>query len=405
MNTIREAIKDLLEQEPQWISRLTEYPQEQCVNLTPEQKDFFKEINTYELCDTVESYEIVKILFVSRGIRSVNPVWYFIHYERFKKDKIIIKTDHNNVIQVKILHNIEVNHFIQKVGTLQLYYALLTNEKIGESLIDNDSEFTKRYKEFNELWKYLYIPRVEVSCGNGKYIDMSYDCNNIIDNINIEINEKHHKKVNDRKRESGIWYWSKNRIVNYYVMDNSIDFVIDNIFFRLTKGIYKVNKYAGLAFNAYVKNIIENLSTSVFFSELKRECLAKTLTWSKFREYCSMVNIIFDNTYIKIIEDDLSDDEEERTKELNEYFHNFKGLNSKAILTETGCDRYLMALKKKHTSISGKIKNMYSRYKQEYEKLMDEVLTDNDDQELLLREYVESDEYILSVVKKKFSQT
>lgn len=402
MNTIREAIKDLLEQEPQWISRLTEYPQEQCVNLTQEQKNYFKEINTFKSCDSDESYEIVKKLFISRGIRSVNPVWYFIHYKRFKKDNIIIKPNHNNEIQVKI-PNIEVNHFIQKVGTLQIYYSLLTNEKICESFIDKDSEFTKKYKEFNELWKYLYIPRVEVSCGNGKYIDMSYDCSNIIDNINIEINEKHHNKVNDRKRESGIWYWSKNRIVNYYVMTDTLHTVIDNIFFRVSKGIYQVNKYAGLAFNAYVKNIIENLSTSVFFSELKRECLEKTLTWSKFREYCSMSNINFNNTFIKIIEDDLSDYEEERTIELKEYFHDFTALNTKARLTETGCDRYLMALTKKHTNISGKIKNMYSRYKQEYETLMDEVLTDNNEEELLLREYVESDEYILSMVKKKFS--
>jgi len=117
-----------------------------------------------------------------------------------------------------------------------------------------------------------------------------------------------------------------------------------------------------------------------------------------------MVNIIIENDFIKIINDDLSEDETERKKELDELFYDYKGLNSKTLLTETGYDRYLMSLTKKQTQISGKIKNMYSRYKQEYDKLIDEIMNDNDEQENYVREYTVSKEYILKMIDKHFKE-
>lgn len=403
MNELKTTIKDILIKEPKWIGRLVEYPQNQCVNLTQEQKDFFKELSTFEECDTEKCYEIVKILFLSRGIRSVNPVWYFIHYKRFKRDKIIIKIDEDNKIQVSLLNDLKINHQIQKIGTVQIYYLLINNYKICEALVDKDSEFIIKFNKFKELWKYLLFPRVEV-CRNGKYIDIAYEFDDIIDNINIEINEVHHDKLKDRKRESEIYYKSKNRLVQYYVSKDNINSVLNIILFRLTKSIYNKNKYAGIALHAFIKDIIENLFTSVFFSELTKYCFENKLTLATFVKKCKKANIIIDETYFNIIEDDLPDDEEERKEELNKLFNNYQGINSKALLTEIGCHRYLMCLTKKQTKLSGKIKNMYIRYKQEYDKLIDEIMSDVDEQEEYVREYTSSKEYIQEMINKHYRE-
>lgn len=63
-----------------------------------------------------------------------------------------------------------------------------------------------------------------------------------------------------------------------------------------------------------------------------------------------------------------------------------------------------MQLNKKQSCNSLCIKRMYSKYKQEYDKLMKEVLTEKEIEMEYLRKYTETTEYLLDKIKERFQQ-
>jgi hypothetical protein len=423
MDLIKTTLTKLVKENPEWIECLTKYPQN-TKHLTPKQMTDYKSLNitNYNSDDT---YKIIKKLLSSRGIRSVHPAWFFIFKEHFENDNFIFEEDTNNnlcIINLSIPENFVMPHRIQIIGTLKIYYTFLTHPKIIECFLKKRSKFVSSYSEFKELYKYLFFPDIEKKV-NKKFIDLSYEFDNNC--IEVEINEPEHDETTDLGREQLIYFKTNNRVVQCYLdkevrqknkneqvsnilerINNCINEVlpnvIDSIFFRLIMIIFSKNEFAGLTFNAFLKEIISNLFLSIFFSELKKESLLKKLTWKKFRKYCKSVGIDIDRNFIKKILDELPDDEEEQLDDLKELFYDYTELDENTLLTETGYDYYLMQLNKKQSCNSLQIKRMYSKYKQEYDKLMKDILTEKLVEIEYIRKHTESSEYILEKIKEKF---
>jgi hypothetical protein len=424
MDDIKNTLKTLINENCEWIKYLTLYPNS-CNNLSCDELFFYKELKSYKDCKSSKSYNIFKKLLQSQGIRSVHPAWFFILKEHFEKDNFIFEEetiDSIDVLNFSVPDNFKMPHRIQIIGTLKIYYSLLTHSKIYESFIDERSKFVNKYIEFKDIYKYLFFPKIEEKIDT-KFIDLSYNFNEIMNNIQVEINEPHHIETTDIKREQLIYFKTNNRIIQCYLskdikkkkkniqtevvqinkcINEVIPKVIDDILFRMTMSIYNKNKFAGLTFNAFIKDIINNLFLAVFFSELKKESTSKILTWKKFREYCKAVEIYIERNYIEIINNELSDDETERGKDLKELFYNYTELNDKTLLTETGYDYYLMQLSKKQSCNSLSIKRMYSKYKQEYDKLMDDILTEKNEELEYTRKHAETKEHFLMMVNKYY---
>ena len=393
MNTIEKTLKLLLTSEMRWFGILTAFPSK-CKNVNRQDFTFYKELNNYDDCKSGRSYNVIKSLLQSQGIRSIHPAWFFIHRKSFEKDNFIFEEDTFNdfdTLNLVIPKEFHIPHKIQITSTLNMYYTILLNLKINECLINPNSKFTKKYPEFKEISKYLYFPIVE-NKSDRKYIDLTYDFDNIIDNINIEINEPHHKIVNDNNRATEIYYNSGNRIIQHYINKDTIFDFMPKFFFRLTSGIFNRNIYAGLVFNAFITDIINNLSIAIFFSDLKKTCLENKLTWELFLEKCKLVDIIINSNFISIIENELKHikDPEERKEKLNRMFYNYTGLNNKTLLKETGYDFYLMSINSENSVDSLDIKHMYSMYRQEYEKVMTVLLTNEREEKDMIKSYSKS---------------
>lgn len=393
MKTIETALKLLLTNEIRWFGRLTAFPTK-CKKVNSHDFSFYKTLNNYDDCKSQRTYDVIKTLMMSQGIRSIHPAWFFIHRKRFEKDNFIFEEETFNdfdTLNLVIPKEVHIPHKIQIRETLSVYYSLLVNSKMIKCLIDKRSEFTNKYTEFKELNKYLYFPVVE-NKSERKYIDLTYDFDNIIESINIEINEPHHKANQDKKRETEIYYNSGNRIIQHYVEKDTITDLMQKVFFRLTYGIFNKNIYAGLVFNTFITGIINNLSIAIFFSDLKKNCLENKLTWELFLEKCKLVDIIISSNFISIIENELKHikDPEERKEKLNRMFYNYTGLNNKTLLKETGYDFYLMSINSEQSVDSLDIKHMYSMYRQEYEKVMTVLLTNKNEENDMIKSYSKS---------------
>ena len=400
MDLIESTIVSLLKANPEWIKCITAFPQSTS-HLTKDEFIFYKKQSTLKECKSEKTYKIIKKLLMSQGIRSVHPVWFFIHRENFENDNFIFEEniiDDFDTLDITIPDDVHIPNRIQIIATLKIYYSLLSHEKIDKCFIENNSPFTKKYTEFKDISQYLYFPEIEVK-SNSKFIDLTYNFNGIIENINIEINEPHHNVSVDNSRANYIFFNSFNRIIQYYVnkdvktkdinesINKDLSNVLEEIFFKLTKGIFKKDVYAGLTFNAFIRNIIPNLFIAIFFSKLKKECNEQKLTWKIFRNYCKEVEINIDINFIKIINNELPDEQDEKIIELNKRFYNYTEFSNDTLLTETGCDYYLMLLNKKQSKDSLLIKGMYSLYKQEYEKIMTQIMTDSTKEQDMLRTY------------------
>jgi hypothetical protein len=420
MDDIETTLETVIRENPDWIECLNEYPKS-CSNLTDEELTFFKELKSYIDCKSKKSYNIIKKLLQSQGIRSIHPAWFFILKEYFEKDKFIFEEetiDDIDILDIIVPTNFRMPHRIQIIGTLKIYYTILSHKNITECFLIKRSKFINSYPEFKEIYKYLFFPKIEKKVNN-KFIDLSYEFNDIMKCIEVEINEPHHTETTDIAREQLIYFKTNNRIIQCYLskdiknnkknefvqinncINKIIPKVINSIFFRITLSIYHKNKFAGLTFNAFIKDIISNLTLAIFFSELKKESLSKNLTWKKFRKYCKSVGIDIDRNFIKKLLDELPDDEIQRQKELDKRFYNYTELDDNAFLTETGYDHYLMLLNKKQSIDSLSIKGMYSNYKQEYDKLMNDILTEKEEELDYLRTYTQSREYLLDMMKER----
>ena len=325
-----------------------------------------------------------------------------------------------DIINFLIPDNFSMPHCIQIIGTLKIYYTLLTHPKINECFLTKRSKFSSSYPEFKELYKHFFFPEIEKNITN-KFIDLSYEFNE--SSIEIEINEPEHSEITDIKRDQIIYFITNNRVIQCYMpkdirkkdkdteskINNCINEVlpkvIDDIFFKMTMSIYNKNRFAGLTFNAFIKDIIDNLVLAIFFSELKKESNKQKLPWKQFRKFCEIVRINIKRDYIKIINEELPDDETEQVKIFDKLFYNYTKLNDNTLLTETGYDYYLMQLKKTQTKYSLIIKQMYSNYKQEYDKLMDTILTEKDKELEYLRKYTETPDYLVMMLKQKLNIT
>ena len=413
MDLITRTLTTLIKKEPEWINYLTKYPQN-TKHLTQRQMTDYKSLDLTNY-NSRSTYEIIKKLLSSRGIRSVHPVWFFIFKEQFENDNFIFEEE--DTLDITLPENFVMPHRIQIIGTLKIYYTLLTNSKLRECFIDKRSEFIKSYPEFKEFYKYLFFPEIEKKV-HKKFIDLSYEFENNF--IEVEINEPEHDENDDIEREQLIYFKTNNRIIQCYLSkdvrqkDTKIDIikkinksindilpkVINNIFFRLTMVIFKTNKYAGLTFNAFVKDIINNLFLAIFFGELKKESQAEELTLEKFIKYCHFAGVNIDNNYVKIIINELPDDKIERDEDLNDLFYNFTKLNGKTLLKETGYDYYLMQLKPEQTKYSLKIKKMYSKYKQEYDSLMEDIILEKDKELDYITNYAWSKKHFLEMANR-----
>jgi hypothetical protein len=406
MDTIRTTIKKLICEDSNWISRMTSYPK-QASNINVDTfnkyyhdlKSTFEEIEdterAYSIITSKDTYKIIKELLQTQGIRTVHPAWFFIHQEKFKEDKIIFEETIENeidIIKVNLPKNTkqEIRNKIQKLETLNIYYALLTNPKIEKCFIDKRSLFIENYPEFSELWKYLFFPRVEMKQESTNCrIDLTYDFNNIIKDINIEINEPHHNKKKDTGRETEIFCRSGNRIIQYYINKSKgtgdISKLLQQIYFRITVGIFMKNMYAGLTYNAFIMNIIPNLSHALFFSNLKKLSKTLKLSWKTFVKMCQDIGIVIDKEFINIFitNSQYMKNEEKIKEKLNKHFYNLssfelnkKLLGSKTLLTESGYDYYLIRLP--DSEESEEIKDIYSNYRQAYDEVMTVLLQDRD---------------------------
>lgn len=427
MDSISTNIRTLICDDSKWISRMTSYPKQlNNDNIKKEDyqkyfsklKDTFDEVKNpsrayKQIINSENTYNIIKILLETQGIRAVHPVWFFIHEKKLKDDGLILNPsikDDNHIITIDYQKNakIKICNKFQKLETLNIYYTILKNDKIRQCFIDPESAFILKFKDekeldkITELKKYFYFPSIEENDERFNcFIDISYKFDNIIDNINIEINEPGHNKQKDFNRAGKIFYTTGNRIIQYYVNEEELiehnklfHQVIPEFFFLLTKGIFIKNKYAGLVFNAFIKDIISNLFIAIFCSELKKESTGKNLTFKRFVELCNQVKILITLDYIKIIEDKLSTRKSVRDKELNEIFYDFKGLNENALLKDEGSHYYLMKLEKEHTPLAFSIAIMYAKYVNEHDKLFEQIMNDNSIEKQLSNAYTNSDEYI-----------
>jgi hypothetical protein len=392
MDCIETHLTTLLKNEEHFIKRITACPNN-CSNINKDDFKFFKSITTYKECKSIRTFNIIKKLISLQGIRTIHPVWFFIHRKNFEKDGFIFEEDIiNGIKELNLIppENFHIPHQIQIKSTLNIYYSILKNNKINKCFIDEDSEFTQTYTEFKDIYKYLFFPIVERK-SKRRHIDITYDFDDIIENVNIEINEPHHKPTADKKRETEFYFNTSNRIVQYYVNKDTFASIIDKILFRLTASILNKNKYSGLVFNAFINNIINNLIIAIFFSDLKENCINKKLTWKLFLEKCKLVDINIDASFIKIFNDEIKhiEDPVEKKQELNDLFYNYTGLNYNTLLTETGYDYYLMSINSTHSVDSLAIKKMYSRYRQEYERVMTMLLTNKEEEKSMLRNYTQ----------------
>lgn len=400
MDDIKTKIETLICEDSHWISRMTAYPQKGCDKLATEQLEQFKNLKgTFdkqknkdkaynEIICSKEMYDIIKILFQSQGIRAVHPAWFCIFKEQFKNDKIIFEEDIDendiDIIRVTLPENTKFCHSKQKLWTLNIYYALLKNLKVEECFIDKRSKFIEKYSDFKEIYKYFFFPEIEVK-ENSCYIDLRYNFNDIIKSIDIEINEEHHKVHIDKQRETKLYFKSNCRITHFYIKYEDLKVVLDRIFNRLTVGIYKINNYAALTFDAFICDIIPNLRLALFFSDLDFLSYTKKLTWKVFREMCKLVGITIPNNFITEID--------KETKNLNpkiketiykNMFYTNK-LSNSTCLKENGYDYFLMKLTEEHSDDSVLIKNMYSNYKIQYKVVMSMLLDDNKEEKQMLR--------------------
>lgn len=432
MDTIKTSIKTLICEDSSWILRLIAYPQKNCDSLTTEQLNFFKKLKEtfdkkknkdkayVDLICSEKMYEIIKILCSSKGIRSIHPAWFFILKEYFEQDNFIFKIDDTN-LNFFVPKDLTMPHRIQIIATLKIYYSLLKNTKIDKCFIEEDSEFILKYTEFKDIYKYLFFPIIEER-NEMKFIDLSYDFNNIINSIKLEINEPHHDEDIDKMREQLIYFKTQNRIIHCYLskdvkkkkknepiedivkrINNCINEimpqVIKNYLFRLTFSIYNKNKeyeFAALTFNAFVRNIVANLSLALFFTTLKELSDTQELTWKLFRQICESVGIYISSNFIKLIDKATKNcDKKDKETIYKNMFYSFKlnedTLNENTLLTENGFDYYLMKLTEEQCAQSVLINNMYSNYKIEYNKVMSAFLDEKNYENDMLKKQNDCD--------------
>lgn len=400
MDNIKTTIKTLICEDSTFISRMTAYPQKDCDKLTTEQLTFFKNLKqTFdckknkkkaydELISSSEMYDIIKILFESQGIRALHPVWFFIFKEQFAGSNIIIEEDldENDIdfIKVTLPEDSQFYHSKQKLWTLNIYFSLIKNLKIEECFIDKDSEFINKYIQFKDIWKYFFFPEIEVK-ENNCYIDLRYNFNEIIKNIDIEINEEHHKIHIDKQRESKLYFKSNCRITHFYIKYEDLKIVLDRILDRITVGIFNKNSFAGLTFNAFIRDIIPNLTLALFFSNLDELSQNKKLTWKVFCDMCKLARITIPSNFIKEIEKETKNVNPKLKEKIysNMFYTNLIG--NKTLLKENGYDYYLIKITEEHADDSVLIKNMYSNYKIEYKAVMSMLLDDNKEEKKMLR--------------------
>lgn len=406
MNTIAPIIKILICQNSFWLSRMTSYPKQSSKidtklfnryyhNLQKTFDNIQDKNKAYSVITSDKTYSIIKVLLMTQGIRTIHPAWFFIHQDKFKNDKIIFEeVIENEIDQIKVQlpqnTKEEIRNKIQKLETLNIYFALLKNPKIIKCIIDKRSEFLAEYPEFKDFWKYLFFPRIEMKQEGTKCsIDLTYDFDNIIKDCNIEINEPHHKKENDTKRETKIYCRTNNRIINYYIDketgNGDLKKLLQETFFRMTVGIFMKNMYAGLTFNAFIQDIIPNLSHSLFFSNLKKMSKELKLSWKEFVKMCEEIGITIEKDYINIFIKNtqyMKNDEQIKEK-LIKHFYNLpsfeldkKLFSNKTLLTESGYDYYLIRLP--DSEESEEIKDIYSNYRQAYDDMMITLLSDRD---------------------------
>lgn len=432
MDTITSTIKTLICEDSYWIKRMTSYP-DQTTKIEPEtfNKYFHNLKETFDSQPNVDeaynkiicsynTYEIIKVLLETQGIRAVHPVWFFIHKEKFETDGLIFNENDFLLVKLETNSTIEIKNKIQKLETLNFYYTILNNEKLYKSIIDIKSKFIMKYKlneklngikGIEKLWKYFYFPCIEEKDSRTNcYIDLAYKFDDIIDNINIEINEPGHDPETDFFRASKIYYLTGNRIIQYYINENELKNhtilskeIIPDFFFMMTKSIYNKNKYSGLTFNSFVKDIVDNLFIAIFCSELKEEIVNKKLTFNKFVELCNKVELVITIDFINIIDTILSKRKQIRNKQLNLLFYNFKELNGETLLTRSGVNLFLMNLHLAlpNSPLAFSIAMMYSNYVEEHDKLFDRIVNDNTIEHKLKDCYTKSDEYIITETAKR----
>lgn len=397
MDYIKDTLKSLIKENPEWINELTAYPYES-TKLTTDEQEHYKGLTSYKECKTEKTYKIIKKLIQTQ--RSIHPAWFFILSEYFENDNFLFEEEiinNINIINFFVLNDFKMIHSIQIITTLKMYYSLIRNSKISECFLKKRSEFTKKYTEFKTVWKNLFFPSIEMRDPQKFAIDLSYKFNNT--NIHIEINEPHHKKDIDKERENTILFITGKRIVHFYISKNELDkdkdtidiitrinncinkdlsTVIDSIFYRMTETIYNSNEYAGLVFYTFSQDLIDNLSTAILFNELKVLSNNRKLTWNLFCEKCSNINIILTNDDLNKIKTKLQtiNNKDKLKNKLDEMFYNCKTLNEiceNSLLRETGFDYILMRLEPENTNMCLDITIIYAKYKQAHDKIMTQL--------------------------------
>ena len=407
MDEIAGTLKLLIKSEPEWIKCITSFPTVS-TKLTKDELDYYKALSTYKECKSKKTYQIIKKLIQSQ--RSVHPVWFFILKEYFENDKFIFEEDfidENDVLNFIVPENFEMVHKIQIISTLKIYYTILTNPKIIKCFLDNKSPFITNYPEFKDVWKYLYFPQIEVREETNHVIDLSYTFIDIMECIHIEINEPHHNEKSDKTKKNKIFFITKNRLIDYYVnkkvrkkenknitslnelINDDIPNVVEDIFYKLIENVFDKNNYAGSTLNAFIKDIVDNLSLGLFYSDLKDTSIKKELSWNNFKTKCNLLGIEIDDNFLFVIPKQFKNYKpEEKKKAFNELFYNYTELNTSVLLTEQGYHTYLTALEFKHTEEVYTIKRMYARYCIEYDKLMSLLLKNSKKEQKMLEEYI-----------------
>ena len=340
-------------------------------------------------------HKIYELLQIKTKTRCIHPVWFFIFIDDFKKIGVKYKIDCNNIVQIYLPPNLHVPHKKQILETVRIYSSIFFSDIIMDHFADKTSLLITQFPFTKDFFKSFLFPYIEKETRTNTrlYKDLSYEFNGI-GTINIELNEEHHKVNADKRRAREIYYFYKEHIIqHYYDSNDSSHNLLKVILQSLTRLLFKKDKNLALAFHVVNQGIINDIKSAIIFYNLKDFANNKTLTWYRFKEICNQLKIVITDDFLNELKDEIN---------IEEYFYNilqFDEINDETLLTITGCDCLLMSIRNKHSKYSSDIKIIYSKYKNEYDKLIISINTELSEGEEMVRNYKQEEFEINSLTK------
>lgn len=209
--------------------------------------------------------------------RGLHPAWLLLFVEELEKDgfmfhpKLNLETcKYDGIFGVKH-EKIKIRDQINQ--TFKIYFHLLSNKQINDIFDECDEKLKKML--YLDLIVEKYIDRTTMY--QGKYIDMCYVFGNQ-NTLAIEINELHHKMVNDQERREQIYALSLDDVINFYI-ENGLESIKMDLYKGLSKCMHKINPEIGT--NIYMVKCLDfDVTSSLTFTNINIKLMENKLTLS-----------------------------------------------------------------------------------------------------------------------------